>query len=134
MKILKLANTSACLLALAGSTAYAEPTKVNVMNYITAQTAMQFDTYQKQAGGVNKVLNNREPVTVDNQPTIRMNRDTIYSMMVLDISEGATVTLPDAGSRYRSMMIVNEDNYINAVYLDGGAHELTKEQFRSVII
>jgi hypothetical protein len=115
----------------AGTAALAEPVKVNVMNYITAQTAMQFDTYQKNAGGVNKMLNEREPVPVDNQPTIRMNRDTLYSFSVVDISEGATITLPDAGTRYRTMMVVNEANYINAVYLDGGTHELTKEEFGS---
>lgn len=131
MRFFAPANLLASVLVLAGTAAQAEPVKVNVMNYITAQTAMQFDTYQKQAGGVNKVLNEREPVPVDNQPTIRMNRDTLYSFMVIDISKGATVTLPDAGSRYRSMMVVNESNYINAVYLDGGAHKLTKEEFGS---
>ncbi len=128
---LERASVGACVLALGATAAQAEPVKVNVMNYITAQTAMQFDTYQKQAGGVNQVLNEREPVPVDDQPTIRMNRDTVYSFIVVDISEGATVTLPDAGKRYRSMMVVNEDNYINAVYLDAGTHELTKEKFGS---
>ncbi|GGH41611.1 Protein of unknown function [Cribrihabitans marinus] len=131
MRLFSSATIYACAIAIAGATAQADPVKVNVMNYITAQTAMQFATYQKQAGGVNKVLNEREPVPVDNQPTIRMNRDTLYSFIVVDISEGATVTLPDAGKRYRSMMVVNEDNYINAVYLDSGIHELTKEQFGS---
>lgn len=131
MKLFGSTMLCACVLALSGTVAQAEPVKVNVMNYITAQTAMQFETYQKQAGGVNKVLNVREPVPVDNQPTIRMNRDTLYSFIVVDISEGATVTLPDAGSRYRSMMVVNEANFINAVYLDSGAHALTKEQFGS---
>ena len=131
MRFSKPVNLFACVWVLAGTAAQAEPIKVNVMNYIAAQTAMQFDTYQKQAGGVNTVLNEREPVPVDNQPTIRMNRDTLYSFIVVDISEGATVTLPDAGSRYRSMMVVNEANYINAVYLGAGAHELTKEKFGS---
>jgi len=118
-------------LSLAATSAQAESIKVNAMNFIDAQTAMQFDTYQEKAGGVNKVLNIREPVPVDNQPTIRMNRDTLYSFIVVDISEGATVTLPDAGSRYQSMMVVNEANYINAVFLDGGAHEMTTDKFGS---
>lgn len=131
MIFLRPVSLVASALALAGTAALAEPVKVNAMNYITVQTAMQFDTYQKQAGGVNKFLNVREPVPVDNQPTIRMNRDTLYSFAVVDISNGANITLPDAGSRYRSMMVVNEDNYINAVYLDGGMHQLTKEQFGS---
>ena len=131
MTFLRATGLGAWVLAMATTGAHAEATKVNVMNFIVAQTAMQFDTYQTQAGGVNKVLNIREPVPVDHQTTIRMNRDTLYSFMVIDISAGATVTLPDAGTRYRSMMVVNEQNYINAVYLDSGPHELTKEQFGS---
>ena len=27
---------------------------------------------------------------------IRMNRDTLYSLAIVDISEGATLTVPDA--------------------------------------
>lgn len=121
----------ALTLTLSGATAWAEPLHVDALNFIAAQTAMQFETYQKNAGGVNKVMNIREPSPIDHQTTIRLNRDTLYSFMVVDISEGAAVTLPDAGSRYRSMMVVNEDNFINAVYLDSGRHELTKEQFGS---
>ncbi len=106
LNMFRLGCLCACVLALAATAAQAESTKVNVMNYIAAQTAMQFDSYQKQAGGVNKVLNIRKPVRIDNQPTIRMNRDTFHSFIVIDISEGATVTMPDAGPRYHSMMMV----------------------------
>lgn len=124
-------SAALCALTLASTAAYAEGVRVDAMNFIAAQTAMQFATYQKGAGGVNKVLNVRRPVPIDKQTTIRMNRDTLYSFIVVDISQGATVTLPDAGSRYRSMMVVNEQNYINAVYLDSGRHELTKQKFGS---
>lgn len=125
------AGLFACTLTLSCTVAHAKPEHVDAINFITAQTAMQFDTYQKKAGGVNKVLNIREPVPIDKQTTIRMNRDTLYSFMVVDISQGATVILPDAGSRYRSMMVVNEQNFINAVYLDSGRHPLTKQKFGS---
>lgn len=127
----KQAALYASVLVLSHSSAQAEAIHVDVLNFISAQTAMQFATYQKNAGGVNKVLNEREPVSVDNQPTIRLNRDTLYSFMVVDISEGATITLPDAGSRYRSMMVVNEQNYIPAVYLDSRSFDLNKEKFGS---
>ena len=109
----------------------AEPVVVNADNFVRAETAAQFDRIVEMAGGVNRFFHLRGPTPLDKQTVIRMNRDTIYSAAVVDISKGATVTLPDAGTRYRSMMVVNEANYINAVYLDGGAHELTKEQFGS---
>jgi hypothetical protein len=118
-------------LTLFGAQAHAEDIHVDALNFIEVETAMQFGVYQKDAGGVNKVLNIREPTPIDKQTTIRMNRDTLYSFIVVDISQGATITLPDAGSRYRSAMVVNQANYINAVYLDSGTHELTKEEFGS---
>ena len=34
-----------------------------------------------------------------------MNRDTLYSTGVINISKGDTVTLPDAGKCYMSLMI-----------------------------
>lgn len=48
-----------------------------------------------------------------------MNRDTIYSSAVVDISKG---------DRYMSIAIVNEDNYTTAVYHGGEAIELTMEE------
>jgi hypothetical protein len=71
----------------------------------------------------------REPVALDEQNVIRMNRDTLYSGAIVDISEGATVTLPDVGDRYMSLMVVNEGHYINAIYHDAGSYELTVDEF-----
>ena len=120
-----------CSVLIASATIAADEVKVNALNFVTAQTALQFETYQERAGGVNKFLNEREPVPIDKQTTIRMNRDTLYSFAVIDISKDATVILPDAGSRYMSMMVVNQQEYINAVYLTQGKHKLTKEKFDS---
>ena len=86
---------------------------------------------QRDAGGVNRFPHNREPAAIDKQTVIRMNRDTLYSFAVVDISEGATLTVPDAGDRYLSVMVVNEDHYINRVFHDPGRYELTVEDFGS---
>ena len=37
----------------------------------------------------------REPTPLDKQNVIRMNRDTLYSFTIVDISKGATVTMPE---------------------------------------
>ena len=58
-----------------------------------------------------------------------MNRDTLYSFAVVDISEGATVTLPDAGDRYVSVMVVNQDHYVNEVFHEAGTNDLTVDRF-----
>ena len=63
-----------------------------------------------------------------------MNRDTLYSTAIVDISEGATLRLPDSGGRYMSVMVVNEDHYINRVIHEPGEHKLTVEMFGKPIM
>jgi hypothetical protein len=102
---------------------------VNVDNFARAESDRMFAAIGQSAGGVNQWFHYRAPTPVDQQTVIRMNRDTLYSGAVIDISAGTTVTIPDAGGRYISMMIVNQDHYINAVFHDPGEYELTTGQF-----
>jgi hypothetical protein len=104
-------------------------TAVNVTNFERAETDRMFAAIQAQAGGVNQLFHNRVPTPVDRQTVIRMNRDTLYSGAVVDISAGATVVVPDAGRRYLSVMIVNQDHYINRVFHKPGHYDLTVEEF-----
>jgi len=104
-------------------------TRVTTDNFVRAATNIEFGKYLSLSGGVNKVLHIREPTPIDQQPTIRMNRDTLYSMAVIDISEGATLTLPDAGDRYVSAQIVNQDHYMNDVFLGAGTYTLDTDTF-----
>jgi hypothetical protein len=107
----------------------ADPIVVNVDNFNRAQTDFEFDGIVKLADGVNALHHNRTTTPIDKQNVIRMNRDTLYSLGVIDISAGATVTLPDAGKRYISMMVINNDGYVNEVFYGGGAHALTVDRF-----
>lgn len=102
---------------------------ITIDNFVRAATDIEFEKYVSLAGGVNQFYHFREPTPVDNQPTIRMNRDTLYSTAVVDISEGATLTLPDVGERYMSAMIVNQNHDINEVFSDGGTYTLDMERF-----
>jgi len=91
-------------------------------------------TLQSDAGGINRFEHNRAPASVDKQTVIRMNRDTLYSFAVVDVSAGATLTLPDAGGRYLSVMAVmavNEDHYINRAFHDAGRYDLTAKDLGS---
>jgi hypothetical protein len=79
-------------------------------------------------GGLGKFYHRREPASVDQQPVIRINRDTLYSSGVFDLDAGpVTITMPDAGKRFMSLMMVNEDHYVTAVYYGAGVRELTRE-------
>ena len=102
---------------------------VTVDNFVRAASDFEFRKYAQLARGVNKFYHFREPTPIDNQPTIRMNRDTLYSIAIVDISGGATLTLPDTDGRYMTAMIVNQDHYINEVFSGGGTYTLDVETF-----
>lgn len=102
---------------------------VTLDNFVRAATDKEIAKYVALAGGVNAFFHFRTPTPIDNQPTIRMNRDTLYSAAVVDISEGATLTLPDVGDRYMTAMVVNQDHYINEVFFGGGTYKLDLETF-----
>lgn len=102
---------------------------VTVDNFVRVESDMQFDRYADLARGVNTFAHFRTPTPIDKQLTIRSNRDTLYSFAVIDISQGAEVTLPDAGERYMSTMVLNQDHYINALYSGGGTYKLDMETF-----
>lgn len=104
-------------------------TLVNVDNFALAETHRMMGDLQSDAGGVNRFLHNREPAAIDKQTVIRLNRDTLYSFAVVDISAGATLTIPAHGDRYLSAMVVNENHYVNAIFHDAGEYRLTQEQF-----
>jgi hypothetical protein len=102
---------------------------VNVDNFARAESNRMFAFVLKDSGAVNAWVHNREPTPVDHQPVIRQNRDTLYSAAIVDISNGATLTIPDAGGRYLSVMPVNQDHYVNTVFHEPGDHELTLDAF-----
>ena len=105
--------------------------QVNVDNFARAETHRMFAALQEDSGGVNLLTHSRTPAPIDRQTVIRMNRDTLYSHAIVDISAGATLTVPDAGGRYLSVMVVNEDHYINRVFHEAGTYDLTVEELGS---
>lgn len=104
---------------------------VNVDNFARAETSRMFAAIAGQAGGTGQWLHNRTPTPLDNQPVIRQNRDTLYSTVLVDASQGATLTIPDAGDRYLSVMVVTEEHHIPVVLHDPGEHLLQADDLGS---
>ena len=77
--------------------------------------------------GVGEVFHVREPTTTENQPTIRMNQDTLYSGTVVDLSKPVEIILPDVDGRYQSMHVVNQDHYMFAE-AQPGTYTLTEDE------
>jgi hypothetical protein len=93
---------------------------VNVLNYVRAESDMQFKSYAAKAGGVGKLLNFREVYSVENQTTIRGNRDTLYSFGVYDLAAGpVTIVKPESQDRFQSLLVIDQDEY-NPVIKNGG--------------
>ena len=104
---------------------------VNVDNFVRAETDRMFADLQRNAGAVNTFAHNREPASVDNQAVIRLNRDTLYSFAVVDLAEGATLTIPEHGDRYMSAMVVNQDHFVGAIFHDAGEYQLRPNDFNT---
>ncbi|WP_207796420.1 DUF1214 domain-containing protein [Pseudohalioglobus lutimaris] len=108
----------------------ADPIVVNVDNFVRAETAVNFNKTLKLTNGeVNKLFHFREPMPLDDPTVIRSNRDTLYSGAIVDISKGATLTIPETNGRYVSVMVVNEDHYLNKMYHGQGTYKLTMDEF-----
>jgi len=100
---------------------------VTLDNYKTAESDLAFDNITKFVG-TNEFFH--FPVAsfdLENQTVVRMNRDTIYSGAIVNVSEGATITLPESDGRYMSAMIVQNDHYIDQVFKTPGEHVIEAE-------
>ena len=110
-----LSITGISILALAPAHA-ADAPKVTAFNYVRAETDVQMKGYIESYNSFGKFDHFRQPYDVDNQVTVSGNRDTLYSVGVFDLRSPVTVTLPETGGRYQSLMIVSQDHSIWSFY------------------
>jgi hypothetical protein len=74
-------------------------------------------------------LSHRRELYLSDSPVVRPNRDTLYSGAVFDFDAGpVTITLPDAGNRFMSLQVIDEDQYSHAVYYGAGRYTLTRKE------
>jgi len=103
-------------------------TAVTADNFIRAETDRTFAGIVQQNGGIGKVLHHRDPMGLDQQVVPRGNRDTLYSAAVFDLDAGpVTITMPDAGKRFMSLIVIDEDHYVAGVYYGEGVRTLTRK-------
>ena len=87
------------------------PVPVTADNFVRAETDLYLSNVVKD-GGFGKFVHRRELTPIDKQVVVRQNRDTLYSAAVFDLDAGpVTITLPDAGDRFVSMQVIDEDQY-----------------------
>jgi hypothetical protein len=114
---LLIVNLAVLMVAVVASPVLAEDVvKVTADNYVRAETDYQVKTYVENFGCFGKFIHSRKPYDVDNQVTVRANRDTLYSFGVFDLNSPVTITLPDPEGRYQSLMVISQDHSIAAAY------------------
>ena len=102
---------------------------VTADNFNRAETDLYFASAATEAGGVGKFFHRRDVMPVDKQTVVRANRDTLYSSAVFDLDAGpVTITLPDPGDRFMSMMVIDEDQYAAGVVYGKGRYTYTKDR------
>jgi hypothetical protein len=110
------------------TSASAQGEAVTVETFVRAESDHMIRSNMEAMGvDFGKLVHLREPTTPENQPVIRMNQDTFYSATVLDLTKPARITLPEAGGRYMSMHVVNQDHYM-FVESEPGTYELTQDK------
>jgi hypothetical protein len=100
---------------------------VTVDNFVRAETDVTFSRYAKQ-GAFGKFLHIRQPTPIDKQDVVRMNRDTLYSAGVFDLTTPLTVIKPHSGGRFQSMLVINQDHSMLPVEHGAGEFTFTKER------
>lgn len=100
---------------------------VTVDSFVRAETDSTFGRYVNM-GAFGKLLHIRQPTPVEKQDVIRMNRDTLYSMGVFDLSTPLTIVKPDSNGRFQSMMVISQDHSMLPIEHGAGEFTLTQEK------
>ncbi len=100
-------------------------------NFARAESDLNFAALVKEAG-LGKFLHRREPVALDRQGVVRMNRDLLTSAAVFDLGAGpVTITPPDVGKRFVSLQVVDEDGDTDEIVYGSGATTLERNAIGS---
>jgi len=123
-----IALTAGLLMLAAGSALAEDTVPVTVENFIRAESDLYFGAVAVKENGLGQFEHKREVSPIDNQNVIRQNRDTLYSAAIFDLDAGpVTVTLPDAGQRFMSIQVIDEDQYTRPAIYQPGPYRLSKE-------
>src|SRR6056297_1026341 len=110
--------------------------EVTPETYIRAETDFAFADFQKNAGGkVNEFYYITKPTPLDEQPVVRMNKDTLYAAAIVDTEGGATITIPEfPDDRYFSILVLDNDHYCPTVFYESGTHKIPGDTKYATVI
>lgn len=112
------------------------PTIVTQDNFPQAYTNMRMAAILQKTGGINKFFTMPVPSSIPaEQFVVRMNRDTPYSVSVIDMSSGNVfVTVPET-DKYVTIQIVDENHETKPMIYGSGKHKITaKTDYAFVVV
>lgn len=110
-------------------------TIVTQENFPQAYTNMRLAAVLKKTGGINKFFSMPVPSSIpEEQFVVRMNRDTPYSVSVIDMSSDSVfVTIPET-DRYVTTQIVDENHETQPMIYGSGRHKITAKTGHAFVI
>jgi hypothetical protein len=108
-------------------------TPITEDNYALAETQVIFADYKERiaaatgTNGMGAFMHLRSAMPVDDRTVMRPNFDTLYSSVLLDLAEPATLVMPETGGRYQTAWIITEDHYNPFALTAAGEHQVTFE-------
>ncbi len=109
-------------------------TPLTADNYAKAETQSLFagPYIQKIAkatctGGVGVLAHERVPSDPSHRDFARVNYDTLYSWLLLDLNSPTTITMPETDGRYQSAQVLNEGHWMPFVITEPRSFTLTRE-------
>ena len=108
-------------------------TAVTDENYGLAESEVIFADYLGKiaaATGTNGTgvwLHLRKGADPKDRTIMRINFDTLYSTAIVDLTEPATLTMPETNGRYQSAWIITDEHYNPMAFVKPGTYTLTQE-------
>ena len=104
-------------------------------NFPQAFTNMRLGAVLKKAGAVNTFFEMPVPSSIpEEQFVVRMNRDTYYSVSVIDMSSDEIfVTIPET-DQYVSLQVVDENHETQPMIYGSGRHKITAKTTHAFVI
>ena len=114
-----------------------QTTVVTDENYDRAESEVIFAGYLQQiaaatgTNGTGEWLHLREGADPKDRTVMRINFDTLYSSVIVDLTEDAVLTMPETNGRYQSAWLITDEHYNPMAFVEPGTYTLTQENVGS---
>lgn len=126
VKSILLSTLASSSIAYAGTAIdgkeYKQTIPVTAENFTDVEAEVNFYKWVKK-DAMNKLFHLTQLTPAGPMPTVRMNRDTLYSAALVDASNGFKVHMPDQGI-YTSALVIDQKGYSQDYIWQSGTHKV----------